>query len=136
MKTYQKRKYIKGYGFVDLVKNVLTNIPFKSTLTPFMKKSVTSLANSASQRIGHNIGERLGDTLIHQRTDDKKLQEVREQTLKDLELIPNNTKNNSKNKNKILEELKLSDPPLGALYSGSGLKKKKKIKGGAIKYLI
>jgi hypothetical protein len=135
MRTYRKKIYIKGYGFLDTIRNVLTNIPYKkigATLVPLAKKATISLANSASERVGHNIGSRIGDTLIKPRTDPQALQQVREQTLKDLELVPNN----SKNRNKVLEELKISEPPIGALYSGNGLKKKKKMKGGMIKYLI
>ena len=135
MKTYRKRKYISGFGFFDLIKNVATNIPYKQighTLVPYVKKGAISLANSASERIGHNIGEKVGDVLAHPRTDDKKLQEVREKTLKDLELLPHNQK--TKNRNKILQELKINDAPISALYGGS-LKNKKKIKGGMIRIL-
>ena len=134
MKTYRKQQYIKGYGMIDILKNTLSNIPYKKighVLTPFAKKSIIALANSASQRVGHNIGEKVGDIVIKPRVDDKKLQEVREQTLKDLELLSDNNSKTT-NKNKLLQELKLSNPPLEALY-GSGIKKK--VKGGMIKIL-
>jgi hypothetical protein len=134
MRTYRKRLYIKGYGFLDVIRNVVTNIPYKklgTALLPGVKKAGVNLANAASERIGHNLGSKIGDKIVTPRTDPAAIQEVRAQTLKDLELTPHTTQS----RNKILQELKIVDNeptvvPLGALY-GTG----RKVKGGMIKYL-